>query len=125
MADGALIGRRAALGQVNIASAAATVVATVTLPNTEGHYHIIARIAGGNASKSTKFAIIEHADVMVDGGAAEIGTQGVISNIGASGVTPDFAVSGLDVQIRLADANGFRAVAMAEAFGVEMVLTAA
>lgn len=130
MADGALqfgsggyVAR--AVGQVLCTDGNATVVATLTLPNVEGHYHVFARVAGGNAGKSSKLAITLHAYVDIDGGAAEVTGSAELGNVGGSGYTAAITVSGLAVRVAITAANGIRAVALLEIIGVEMALTAA
>jgi len=125
MADGAILGRRTAIGQVSHSDGSATVVATLTLPDQEGHYHVVARVAGGNAAKSSKFAMTVLGMIQIDGSATEIGAQSETDNIGASGYSAALSVSGLTVRLEVTAASGVRSVAFLEGFGVEMALTAA
>lgn len=125
MADGAIQGRLAAIGQVAHTGATATVVATKTLPSSaDGVYHVIARVTGSTATHTNSVWSIAHAHVWVDGGAATASAT-TESRGDATGYVIAITTSGLDVRVSVTAANGHRSVATLEIFGVEMVLTIA
>lgn len=124
MSDGYVTGYLREFGQVLHTDSSATVVVSLTLPSTDGVWHLLGRCVSSNSSGSTD--ALFNARATVNESSAVIGT--VYSNlIGGGPPGPDayLTVSGTAVQITVESANTYRSVGMIEAFGVEMVITAA
>lgn len=126
MADGAIIGRRAAIGQVAHTDGTATVVASLTLPTShDGIYHVIGRVVCSSNTGTGMCVGTLTGMVMVDGGAAILQVEEPLQDVGATGYTLALTESGGAIRVSVTAANGVRSVALIEAFGVEMALTLA
>jgi len=128
MADGAITGRRAAIGTVVPGSAAETVITgcEITLPSgVDGFYKVHGEIATMAPAAGSKQAIEVNAQVYVNDGSAGIGAEEMHGNVGGAGITGSLSVTGSTVQLTVQDCNGIRAVGLLTLFGVEMTITPA
>lgn len=103
----------------------ATVVASVTLPSTEGYYTVRGFAAGGKAGLSSKYSLAVAGCVYVDGGAAGVG-ESLPMVTSASGYTIAITVSGLAVRVSVTAENGVYSAGFIEVLsGVELAISPA
>ena len=126
MADGAIQGRLATIGQVAHTDGTATTVVGVTLPSgVDGCYFVLARVAALHANTTNPIVAVLTATVKVDAGIASLGIGEDLKDVGVTGYAVAFAFSGSRVDVQVTAAAGVRSVALVEAFGVEMALSPA
>lgn len=127
MADGDVIKNapRMARGRVAHTDSNPTVVATVTLPSTEGYYVVRGFAAGGKSTSGNKFSLALAACVYVDGGAAGLGEVLPMVTSG-TGYTISLSYSGLSVRLTVTAENGVYSAGFLEVLdGVELTITPA
>lgn len=126
MADGAIIGRRAAIGQVAHTDGTATTVvtwSTSSLP--EGYFAVRGEFTGGTASGTNSIRGTLTAQLRKSDAGLLLGVDSELSDYGATGYSAALVISGTDLVLQITAANGQRSVGHIELFGVELNLTIA
>ena len=126
MADGAIIGQAPRMGRGRVAhtDGTATVVASVTMPSTEGYYVVRAFAAGGKSAITDKFALAVVGCAIVNNGGAGIGES--VPTTSGTGYTAAITASGLTLSLSVTAANGVYSTGFIEVLdGVELDLNIA
>lgn len=117
MADGDLIGRRAAFGHVAHGDANATVVVSLPLtPTDDGYWHILARSWGGKSSGANMKSWLIIGLARMDGGAV---TVNELTTLGSTG-TATLTASGSSVKVSVTSESGQNSGALIEAYGFKL-----